>query len=250
MGVYSAVNRAPAVNRPKARAEGFDLNGTLELDLQVPRGGHHSREQRVLAMTGETGVQEWIRDLWVRYQGLLLELANYHLRDPDRAQEVVQDTWVDFMKSLGRFEGRCSQKTWLVQILRRRLKKELRHMIFRRAREAALGIEEAWRYHNSGERGAGFGSWHENPERALLVEERLECVFRVSRILPGRQAEVWILRDVLQWTSEEVSAALTITQENQRILLHRARHRLRSEMERCFGQTPKGQSRCEDSHDV
>jgi len=201
-------------------------------------------------MTGETELREWVTELWVRYQGLLLELANYHLRDRDRAQDVVQDTWVDLMKSLGRFEGRCSPKTWLVQILRRRLKKELRSMIFRRVREAALGIEEAWRYHDSGVRGAGFGSWRENPERALLVQERLEYVLRVSRALPGRQAEVWILRDVLQWTSEEVSNALTITQENQRVLLHRARQRLRSEMKRYFGETPKGQSRRDDSHDM
>ena len=75
------------------------------------------------------GLREWVTQFWVRYQGLLLELANFQLRDRDRAEEVVQDTWVDFLKSLTRFEGRCSPKTWLVQILRRRIKKELRRMI-------------------------------------------------------------------------------------------------------------------------
>jgi RNA polymerase sigma-70 factor (ECF subfamily) len=191
-------------------------------------------------MMSEPDLREWVTALWVRYQGLLLELANYHLRDRDRAQEVVQDTWVDFMKSLGRFEGRCSPKTWLVQILRRCIRKEQRRMIFRRAHEAVLGIGVARRYDDFGARGADSGIWRENPEQSLLVQERLEYVLRVSRTLPGRQAEVWILRDLFQWTSEEVSTALKITQENQRILLHRARQRLKLEIARYFGQTPKG----------
>jgi RNA polymerase sigma-70 factor, ECF subfamily len=217
-----------------------DPNGTPEPQLQLPLVAKQSSEQRVFAMMSEPELREWVTGLWVRYQGLLLELANYHLRDRDRAQEVVQDIWVDFMKSLGRFEGRCSPKTWLVQILRRRLKKELRRMIFRRTHEAVLGIGEARRYDDLGAREADSRIWRGNPEQSLLVQERLEYVLRVSRTLPGRQAEVWMLRDVLQWTSEEASTALTITQENQRILLHRARQRLKLEIERYFGQTPKG----------
>jgi DNA-directed RNA polymerase specialized sigma24 family protein len=54
------------------------------------------------------------------------------------------------------------------------------------------------------------------------MQERLEYILRVSRTLPQRQAEVWILRDLNQWTSEDVSTALNISRENQRILLHRA----------------------------
>ena len=82
------------------------------------------------------------------------------------------------------------------------------------------------------------------------MQERLEYILRVSRTLPGRQAEVWMLRDLHQWTSDEVSTALNITQENQRILLHRARQRLKLELERYFGQSPAAQSRRADSHDL
>ena len=116
----------------------------------------------------------------------------------------------------------------------------MRRTIFRRAREAVLGIGEARRYDVLGQRGAGSEVWREDPEQALLVQERLEYTLRVSRILPERQAEVWMLRDVLEWTSEEVSTALSITQENQRILLHRARQRLKVEIERHFGNAPRG----------
>jgi RNA polymerase sigma-70 factor (ECF subfamily) len=89
-----------------------------------------------------------------------------------------------------------------------------------------------------------------NPESALLMEERLEYILRVSRTLPRRQGEVWILRDLFQWTSEEVSATLNISQENQRVLLHRARQRLKQEIEQHFGQGAVTQSHRDDSHDL
>lgn len=227
-----------------------DPNVTPEPQLQLPLEVQPSGELGILALTGETHLREWITQLWVRYQGVLLELANFHLRDRDRAQDVVQDTWVDFLKSLRRFEGRCSPKTWLVQILRRRLKKELRRTILRRAREAVLGIAKVRSYDEYDARTAPLINRGDNPEKALLMQERLEYVLRVSRTLPERQAEVWMLRDLFQWTSEEVSTALTISQENQRILLHRARQRLKLELEHYFGLTPAAQSRRVDSHDL
>jgi RNA polymerase sigma factor (sigma-70 family) len=155
-------------------------------------------EQGKLALTGGLDLREWVTQQWVRYQGLLIELANFHLRDRDRAQEVVQDTWVDFLKSLGRFEGRCSTKTWLVQILRRRLKKELHRTILRRAREAILEIAAVRSYDERAARAASSMNRAVNPEDALLMEERMEYILRVSRTLPRRQGEVWILRDLFQ----------------------------------------------------
>ena len=227
-----------------------DPDAVSDLQLPLPLEARQTGEKGILALTSDAGLREWITQLWVRYQGLLLELANFHLRDRDRAQEVVQDTWVDFLKSLRRFEGRCSPKTWLVQILTRRLKKEQRRTLLRRAREAFLGIAAEWRYDDSGARAAPFASRGENPEQAVLLQERLEYVLRVSRTLPERQAQVWILRDLFQWTSQEVSTALAISPENQRVLLHRVRQRLKLELERYFGQTSAAQSHGADSNDL
>jgi RNA polymerase sigma-70 factor (ECF subfamily) len=231
---------------PRPSGPNVNPDPQLQLPLEVQRSG----EEAKLALTGETGLREWITQLWVRYQGVLLELANFHLRDRDRAQEVVQDTWVDFLKSLGRFEGRCSPKTWLVQIMRRRLKKELHRTILRRAREALFGIANVRSYDQYDARAAQFMNRSENPEKALLMQERLEYILRVSRTLPERQAEVWMLRDLYQWNSEEVSTALNISQGNQRILLHRARQRLKVELERYFGEKPGAQSDRAQSHDL
>ncbi len=227
-----------------------DTNISSEPQLRSPIELQRSGEQGILELTGEIGLREWVTQLWVRHQALLVELANYHLRDRDRAQEVVQDTWVDFLKSLGRFEGRCSPKTWLVQILRRRVKKELRRTILRRAREALLGVGKVQSYDDYETRAVPYASLAENPEKAFLLQERLEYIWRVSRALPERQAEVWMLRDLFQWTSEEVSTSLNISQENQRILLHRARQRLKLEVERHFGKKPTPQSDRAQSHDL
>jgi len=215
-----------------------DPKVTPDWQLRLPLEIVWSGEKEILELTGEMGLREWITQLWVRYQGLLLELANFQLRDRDWAQEVVQDTWVDFLKSLTKFEGRCSPKTRLVQILRRRIKKELRRTLLKRARETILEIARVRSYHECDAGAASFPNRVENPEKSLLIQERLEYILRVSRTLPQRQAEVWILRDLYQWTSEDVSTALNITNENQRILLHRARQRLKKELERHFGQSP------------
>jgi RNA polymerase sigma-70 factor, ECF subfamily len=197
--------------------------------LPLPLGNKQTDEEK------DAALRDWITQLWVQHQPVLLEMAHFHLRDWEWAQEVVQDTWVDFQKSLGRFEGRCSAKTWLVQILRRRLKKELRRAILNRAREALLGIARVRHYDEYDARTAPIMNRGDNPEKTLLMRECLEYILRVSRALPERQAEVWILRDLFQWTAEEVSTALAISPENQRVLLHRAHQRLRLELERYFG---------------
>ena len=227
-----------------------DPNITPEAQLQLPLELRASVEQGELALTGGMELREWTTQLWVRYQGLLIELANFHLRDRDWAQEVVQDTWVDFLKSLKRFEGRCSPKTWLVQILRRRIKKELHRTILRRAREAILEMTKVRSYDGSDAGAASFTNRVQNPEKALLMEERLEYILCVSRTLPKRQGEVWILRDLFQWTSEEVSATLSLSQENQRVLLHRARHRIKEEIKQHFGEEAVTKPQQSNSHDL
>ena len=206
-----------------------DPNDRSNSQLPLPLGDQQTHEEK------DAALREWITQLWFQHQPALLEMAHFHLRDWDRAQEVVQDTWVDFQRSLGRFEGRCSPKTWLVQILRRRLKKDLRGAILRRAREALLGIAKVRHYDEYDARAAPIMNRGDDPEKVLLMRECLEYILRVSHALPKRQAEVWILRDLFEWTAEEVSTALAISAENQRVLLHRAHQRLRLELKRYFG---------------
>lgn len=223
---------------------------TPDRQLQLPVEARQRGEQQAPDLKRDSKLRDWIAQLWVQHQGLLLQFAHFQLRDWDRAQEVVQDTWVDFLKGLHRFEGRCSAKTWLVQILARRLKKERRRTILRRAREALLGIGAAGSYTQDVAERSCAPDWGRNPDQALLLQECVEHILRFGRTLPRQQAEVWLLRDVYQWTSEEVSNTLVITRENQRTLLHRARQRLRLEIERRFGLTSAAQSPRAHSHDL
>jgi RNA polymerase sigma-70 factor (ECF subfamily) len=217
-------------------ATSADSDSSSKIQLELPFVSMRAKGSDIRALLNDEDVRNWIAHLWDQHQVLLMELAHYELRDWDLAQEVVQDTWVDFLKSLRRFEGRCSAKTWLVQILKRCIQKEQRRLMLSRMRSVLTGGREARTDRNESR---DIAQAQQDPEQRLLIEERLEHIMRAGRVLPKRQAEVWMLRDVSQWTSEEVSAALGITSENQRVLLHRARQRLRQELENCFGKTER-----------
>lgn len=231
-------------------ATSADPDSSSKIQLELPFVSLHPKERELRALIGDPSVREWIAGLWSRHQPLLLELAHFHLHDWDKAQEVVQDMWVDVLKSLHRFEGRCSAKTWLVQILRRCIQKEQRRTIFRRAREVLIGGVGTGPHEHSGRRVNSQANWHDTPEQMLLAQERLEKIMRARRSLPVRQAEVWILRDVYQWTSKEVAVSLGLTAENQRVLLHRARQRLKAELRGYFGDAEAVQSGPTKSHDL
>lgn len=225
-----------------------DPSPNVQLELQWVSGRFKGRD--LSSLISDPAFREWVASLWNRHQPLLLELAYYHLRDRNQAEEVVQDTWVDFIESVPRFEGRCSEKTWLVQILRRCIQKEKRRTVFTRAREAIMGVFERGWGEDYGASAGPRANWYESPEQRLLAQERIEQVWRARRVLPKRQAEVWILRDVLQWTAEEVAVALGLKPENQRVLLHRARQRLKKELQRYFGEAKTVRPRRSKTHDL
>ena len=72
------------------------------------------------------------------------------------------------------------------------------------------------------------------PEDRLLSQETLDHIQASIDGLPPNQREVIRLRDVLGWSSEEVREALDISATNQRVLLHRARSKVRAALERYF----------------
>lgn len=226
-----------------------DPSSNTQLELPFVAGRFKGRD--LAALLNDPAFQQWTANLWNRHQPFLLQLAHHHVRDRDRAEEVVQDMWVDFIKSLPRFEGRCSEKTWLVQILNRCIRKAQRRTALTSARELLSGILGRGRDESdtstSEERG---GNWYENPEQLVLAQECLEQIWQAARALPKRQAEVWFLRDVDGYASKEVSAALGLTSENQRVLRHRAHERLKGELRRYLGETKAPQPVRNKTHDL
>jgi RNA polymerase sigma-70 factor (ECF subfamily) len=158
------------------------------------------------------------------------------------ADEVVQEAWIGVLRGLDRFEGRSSLRTWifriLVNIAKTRGVRESRSVPF--AALAGDDLDEpAWdpaAFVGAGQPGAGTWStlpfdWRGIPEDRLEAAETLAVIGRALGALPPMQAEVLRLRDIAGWTSEEVRNALDLTDTNQRVLLHRARAKVRAAIE-------------------
>lgn len=180
-----------------------------------------------------------------RYQGPLLRLALVYAGSRAVAEEIVQDAWLGVLQGVEKFEGRSSFKTWLFRILvnraRTRAEREGRTVPFSALGGAALEPGEPavaaerfrgpsdpqWPLHWA----VPPRSWGASPEEQLLARETLDLVERVIAALPPAQREVITLRDVEGWAAEEVCNVLGISETNQRVLLHRARSRVRGALE-------------------
>jgi RNA polymerase sigma-70 factor (ECF subfamily) len=185
-----------------------------------------------------------------RYQASLLRMARMYVSGQAVAEEVVQDTWMGFVGSLARFEKRCSVKTWLFAILvrcaARTRDRERRSIpfsaVWNTQAEPDESAVEPDRFFPSGHRWAGIWrldrseavptGWAAVPEDRLLSQELRQVVDRAVAGLPPAQREVFTLRDIEGFTTEEVGTVLEVTANHQRVLLHRARARVRRELER------------------
>lgn len=177
------------------------------------------------------------RALVERYHGALLRLALMYVRSAAVAEEVVQDAWLGVLQGIDRFEGRSSFKTWLFRILVNRARtrggREARY-------DAMADIEPAVppeRFLGAGDESAGHWtvpprSWGGSPEQRLLARETLEQIGQAVAALPPAQREVLTLRDIEGLSAEEACNVLGVTDTNQRVLLHRARARVRAALER------------------
>lgn len=186
-----------------------------------------------------------------RYHGPLLRLALTHHPSRAVAEEVVQETWLAVVQGVDRFEGRSSFRTWLFRILvnraRTRAERETRTVPFSSlASEAEADDGPAVppeRFvpadHPEWSQWAGHWmvapkSWGESPEQRLISRETRALIEQAISALPPGQRQVITLRDVEGWPSDHVCNVLEISETNQRVLLHRARSRVRAALERHF----------------
>ncbi len=182
------------------------------------------------------------------YGASMLRVARMFVSSRAIAEEVVQDAWIGVLNGIGRFEGRSSLKTWIFRILtniaKTRGQREGRTIPFSALAPAEeegasvdpdrfLGPETRFPGHWS----AQPASWAGIPEERLLGDETLDLIKREIEKLPPQQAIVVTMRDVDGFTPEEVCNALEISETNQRVLLHRARTKLRQALENYMEQT-------------
>ena len=174
-----------------------------------------------------------------RYHASLIRLALAHVSDHSVAEEVVQETWLAVIEGIDQFEGRSPLKTWIFKILTNKAKtrgvRESRHVSVSSLEVKDDNEEPAVdpsRFTTTGHWACYPESWDDDtPERCLLNKEGAAYLERAIQVLPRNLKEVLILRDVEGLSSKDVCSMLRVTEVNQRVLLHRARSRVRQALE-------------------
>jgi RNA polymerase sigma-70 factor (ECF subfamily) len=175
----------------------------------------------------------------------MVRLARLYVPSQAVAEEVVQETWLAVLGGLDRFEGRSSLRSWVISILLNRARTHGRRE--RRALPFA-SLHERWqerhgepavppdRFQGPGDPRPGWwasppSSWGD-PHARLEAREARAVIEEAIQALPLRQRQVLVLRDVIGAGSDEACELLELTEGNQRVLLHRARSKVRAELER------------------
>jgi RNA polymerase sigma-70 factor (ECF subfamily) len=184
----------------------------------------------------------WLLD---RYDAPLRRVARGYVRTPSVADEVVQETWLAVITGIDRFEMRSTVKTWVFRILmnqaRSRGTRESRSVPFADLAEDGGPSFDPLRfrgrislYPGHWASGEGPAPWEEQPASRLEAAETMAIVRTAISALPDRQRTVISLRDIDGWSAAEVCDLLDLSEANQRVILHRARARVRQAIEDDF----------------
>ena len=179
--------------------------------------------------------------LVARYDGGLRRVARTFVRTPSAVDDVVQETWLGVLRGLHDFEGRSSLRTWMFSILlnqaRTRARRDARSLPFSALETedrptvdpAAFGADGRW--------ASAPARLEGDPETGLLSGERRAHLLRAVEELSDEQRAVITLRDLVGCSAPEVCELLDLSDGNQRVLLHRARTRVRHALAPLVGVT-------------
>jgi RNA polymerase sigma-70 factor (ECF subfamily) len=207
----------------------------------VPTGPSPEEQRLVAALRARD--EAAFAELIERHHTSLVRLAMSFVSSRAVAEEVAQEAWVGVLKGIDRFEGRSSLRTWIYRILtntaKTRAQREARSIPF-----ASLGGDcedgpavDPDRFLPADDaRWAGHWAsfprrWDDLPEARLLGGETQDVIRQAIERLPHNQGEVIRLRDVEGFSSAEVCELLSLSEANQRVLLHRARTKVRAALE-------------------
>jgi RNA polymerase sigma-70 factor (ECF subfamily) len=212
----------------------------MQPEPAVARGRPAVSDEQTLAAL-RAGDERTFRDLFARSYPMMKRVARAYVASDAVAEEIVQEAWIAIVTGIDRFEGRSALGTWIFSILTNQAKthsaREKRAVPF--SCVAPSDVEEPAvdpdRFQKDDE--AWPGHWAtpprpwQKPERRLLSLEARDHLTAALAQLPDRQRLIVGLRDVEGHSAEEVCELLGLTPENQRVLLHRGRARLRAVLE-------------------
>lgn len=210
----------------------------------APIGYEHDLQLVAALRNRDEAAFMWLAD---KYHLSLVRLATLFVKDQAVAEEVAQETWIGVLRGIDRFEGRSSLKTWIYRILtntaKTRAQRENRSIPFSAWGNADESIEPSvepdrflpatdprWSRHWASEP----QPWTNIPEDLFLSKETQAVIRRAIDQLPATQRAVITRRDMEGWSSAETCNVLEISETNQRVLLHRARAKVRRALEQYF----------------
>lgn len=246
-GISKYEPMAPCMSKRGERSgrdpEAKNPSSHTDTDTRVLATRRASPQDLLLVERLLKGDEEAFRGLVDAYHGSLLRLARIFLPSNAVAEEVVQETWMAVLEGLGSFEGRSSLKSWIFRILTNRAKtravREGRSLPFSTLTnpgENEPAVDPS-RFEANGAWAEPPREWEANtPEKLLMQHEALRRLQQAIMELPPNQRAVVTLRDVEGLDAAEVCNILEISETNQRVLLHRARSKLRRALEEYLDQ--------------
>jgi len=192
-------------------------------------------DESALVAALRAGDERAFMELVEAYTPGMRRLALTFVRTPSLADDVVQEAWLGVLRGIDGFQGRSSLRTWIYRIVaniaRTRAVREARTTPFSSFEHEEGPSVEPERFDRT-------GHWSAPPEpwRAAVDSELRGLVERAIATLPEMQRRVITLRDVEGWSSEDVCNVLELSETNQRVLLHRARSKVRAALEAYLGE--------------
>ncbi len=202
-------------------------------------------EERQIVERLRAGDESAFRELVGRHHAAMVRFAESFVPSRAVAEEVAQEAWLGVIKGIDKFEGRSSLSTWIFRIVaniaRTRGERERRTVPTMNLTEELAGEGPSVppsRFTGPDGRGAWSqppARWSELPDERVLSESTFQQIAAVASQLSETQRRVFVLRDVEGWSSAEVCQLLDLSEANQRVLLHRARSRVRAALEADMG---------------
>ncbi len=172
---------------------------------------------------------EWVE----KYGDYLYRYAILKLKDPSLTEDILQETFLAALKSRKTFEGKSTEKTWLVGILKHKIidyfRKSSRESLHDEIEELEKASDES--FNQKGMWSNGPSKWLKSPDDSIENKQFWKVFHKCVSALPPRIANAFILREVEGVTSDDICKELDISSTNLWVIMHRARQKLRKCLE-------------------
>jgi RNA polymerase sigma-70 factor (ECF subfamily) len=170
---------------------------------------------------------------WIdNYADYLYNYSISRVNDSDVAKDLVQETFFAGLKSAKNFQGKASERTWLVAILKRKIIDYYRKINSKKG-QAEVRIN----FYDNGENEGSWleervpQSWDNSAEKIIENEELKEQLESCIACLPEKYGIVFNMKTIQEFETDEICKELDITPSNLWVMIHRARTQLRKCME-------------------